>query len=278
VSDEKKDGVEAADAAEATKPGSGVVGTPSSGTPQTTSEAAYEAGSQNLPAGPSPDGRRELEVMAVKKGMFGATQGQDTSGYGGLVRTIAFPGPSERPYGGYFDEVVDVLAEVLDEDGPGFDAAIEKVVVDRGELTLFVRREHLVTVCQALRDDQDLRFELGLGVSGVHYPHDEGRELHAVYHLHSVTHRRKLRLEVAVPEADPHIPSSTSVYPGHDWHERETYDFFGIVFDDHPGLSRIQMPDDWPGHPQRKDYPLGGIPVEYKGAHIPPPDLRRSYN
>jgi NADH-quinone oxidoreductase subunit C len=70
----------------------------------------------------------------------------------------------------------------------------------------------------------------------------------------------------------------TSVYPGNDWHERETFDFFGIVFDGHPALTRIEMPDDWPGHPQRKDYPLGGIPVEYKGAQIPPPDERRSYS
>ena len=87
-----------------------------------------------------------------------------------------------------------------------------------------------------------------------------------------------------VPPAgdDPNVPgaveSITSVYAGADWHEREAYDFFGIVFDGHPALTRIQMPDDWPGHPQRKDYPLGGIPVEYKGATIPPPDTRRSYN
>jgi NADH-quinone oxidoreductase subunit C len=145
------------------------------------------------------------------------------------------------------------------------------------ELTLHVAREHLVAVCQALRDDQDLRFELSLGVSGVHYPHDAGRELHAVYHLTSVTHSRRLRLEVAAPDADPHVPSTTSVYPSNDWHERETYDFFGIVFDGHPALTRIEMPDDWVGHPQRKDYPLGGIPVEYKGATVPPPDTRRSY-
>ena len=267
---------EAKDAATAAKAGGGPVGTSSSDTPQTAVEAAHESGSQNVPA--TTDGRPQLEVVDVRTGMFGASGTGDTSGFGGLVRTVAMPGPSERPYGGWFDEVVDILAEVLTEAGTPFDAAIEKVVVDREELTLFVRRAHLVTVCQALRDDQDLRFELGLGVSGVHFPHETGRELHAVYHLFSVTHGRPLRLEVAVPDGDPHIPSSVSVYPGHDWHERETWDFFGIVFDGHPGLARIEMPDDWPGHPQRKDYPLGGIPVEYKGASIPPPDERRSYN
>jgi NADH-quinone oxidoreductase subunit C len=69
----------------------------------------------------------------------------------------------------------------------------------------------------------------------------------------------------------------TGVYPTADWQERETYDMFGVVFDGHPNLTRILMPDDWEGHPQRKDYPLGGVPVEYKGAEIPPPDRRRSY-
>ena len=109
-------------------------------------------------------------------------------------------------------------------------------------------------------------------------PQDAGRELHAVYHLLSITHNRRVRLEVTCPDADPHIPSVVEVYPTADWHERETWDFFGIVFDGHPALTRIEMPDDWPGHPQRKDYPLGGIDVEYKGAVIPPPDARRSYN
>lgn len=221
---------------------------------------------------------KPLEIIDVRTGMFGVSGSGDTSGFGGLVRTVALPGPSERPYGGWFDEVVDILAEVLEEAGVAFDDAIEAVVVDRGQLTLNVRREHLVLVCRSLRDDQDLRFELGLSVSGVHYPHETGRELHAVYHLCSVTHGRRLRLEVAVPESDAHIPTSTVVYPGHDWHERETYDFFGIVFDGHPGLARIAMPDDWVGHPQRKDYPLGGVPVEYKGATVPPADERRAYN
>ena len=268
---------EARDAAAAAKAGTGPVGTPSSDTPQTATEAALEAGGQNLPA-TGPGQRTPLEVVDVRHGMFGTEGTGDTSGYGGLVRTIAMPGPSERPYGGWFDEVVDILAEVLAEAGIAFDDAVESVVVDRGELTLNVRREHVVAVCQALRDDPDLRFELGLGVSGVHFPGDVGRELHAVYHLCSVTHGRRLRLEVTAPDDDPHIPSTVGVYPGHDWHERETYDFFGIIFDGHPALARIEMPDDWVGHPQRKDYPLGGIPVEYKGAQIPPPDQRRAYH
>ncbi len=264
------------DAAAAAKAGAGPVGTEAAGTPQTAVEAAYEAGSANVPA--TASGRGGPEVIDVRTGLFGVRGTGDTSGFGGLVRTVAMPGASERPYGGWFDEVVDLLAEVLAEAGVAYDDAVEAVVVDREELTLHVRREHLLAVCRALRDEQDLRFELGLGVSGVHYPRETGRELHAVYHLVSVTHSRRLRLEVAVPDADPHLPSSVPVYPGHDWHERETYDFFGLVFDGHPGLARIEMPDDWVGHPQRKDYPLGGIPVEYKGASVPPPDERRSYN
>ncbi len=226
------------------------------------------------------------EVIAVKQGMFGVQGSGDTSGFGGLRRTVVMPGASEAPYGGWFDECVEILAEVLAEpaaagrqepNGPGWDEAIEKVVVDRGELTLFVRREHLLRVAQILRDDPDLRFEMCMGVSGVHYPHETGRELHAVYPFMSITHNRRLRVEVVCPDADPHVPSIVSVYPSNDWHERETWDFFGIVFDDHPALTRIEMPDDWPGHPQRKDYPLGGIPVEYKGATIPAPDTRRQY-
>ena len=239
-----------------------------------THEAAMSNDREITAPGHSP----EREVVDVRLGMFGVKGSGDTSGFGGLVAPVAMPGASPRPYGGYFDEVVDVLAELLEESGTGFDAAIERVVVDRGELTLDVRREHLVEVCRHLRDDQDLRFELSLGVSGVHFPHDAGRALHAVYHLVSVTHSRQLRLEVAVADADPHVPSTTDVYPTNDWHERETWDFFGIVFDGHPALARIAMPDDWPGHPQRKDYPLGGIPVEYKGGTVPPPDQRRSYN
>jgi NADH-quinone oxidoreductase subunit C len=214
-------------------------------------------------------------AIGVRRGMFGAKGSGDTSGYGGLVDPIVFPATSRRPFGGWFDEVADALEARL-RDGE-LEHAVERVVIHRGEITFHVRREDLLAVARLLRDDDALRFEFCSGVSGVNYPNDEGRELHAVYHLLSMTHNRRIRLEVTAPDGDPHIPSIVGVYPTNDWHERETFDMFGIVFDGHPALTRILMPDDWPGHPQRKDYPLGGIPVEYKGGTIPPPDERRSY-
>ena len=204
-------------------------------------------------------------------GMFGAAGTGDTSGYGGLVRATASAGSSQRPFGGYFDQVADDLERAY----PDFADAIERVVVDRGELTLHIKRERLVEVALILRDK--LKFEMSMGVSGVHYPEDTNRELHAVYHLLSVTNNQRIRLEVSVPDVDPHIPSLVEVWAGSNWNERETYDMFGIIFDGHPGLTRILMPDDWQGHPQRKDYALGGIGVEYKGAVVPPPSDRRTY-
>lgn len=214
--------------------------------------------------------------MSARGGMFGVSGSGDTSGYGGLLRPAPLPESTPAPYGGYFDEVVDRLGRVLG--GEAFGEAVSRVVVHCDQLVLHVAREHLPAVAAALRDDPALRFELCCGVSGVHYPDDTGAELHAFYPLMSITHNRRIALEVCCPDADPHIPSLCGVYPTCDWHERETYDFFGIVFDGHPGLTRIAMPDDWTGHPQRKDYPLGGIPVEFEGAQIPPPDQRRSYS
>lgn len=229
---------------------------------------------------PSTDlvaGDQEIRrAVGTRRGMFGVSGTGDTSGFGGLVTPTVYPGDAQRPFGGWFDEVADALEARLK--ATDLESAIERVVVHRGEITFHVRREDLPFVAQMLRDDEDLRFEFCSGVSGVNYPDDTGRELHAVYHLLSMTHNRRIRLEVTCPDADPHIPSLVSIYPTSDWHERETWDMFGIQFDGHPALARILMPDDWPGHPQRKDYPLGGIPVEYKGGTIPPPDQRRSYS
>ena len=162
--------------------------------------------------------------------------------------------------------------------GGGLATAIERVVVHRGEITFHVRREDLLVVPSCCATTSSCASSCSPASAGCNYPADTGAELHAVYHLLSMTYNRRIRLEVGVPDADPHLPSLVPVYPTADWHERETFDMFGLVFDGHPALTRILMPDDWPGHPQRKDYPLGGIPVEYKGGTIPPPDERRSYS
>ena len=218
------------------------------------------------------------EPIAHREGLFGAGTDSSTSGFAGLVTDSFLPGEALRPYGSWFDQVVDVLEELIAADGLKVADVIEKVTVDRGQLGIFIAREHIVRVASYLRDDPDLRFEMCLGTNGVHYPADTGRELHAVYPLYSITHNRMIRLEAACPDEDPRIPSIVSVYPANDWQERETWDLLGIVFTGHPSLTRTALPDDWVGHPQRKDYPLGGVPVEFKGATTPPPDTRRSVN
>jgi NADH-quinone oxidoreductase subunit C len=231
------------------------------------------------PAGLGQEADHQTPVVAgrARRGMFQVADAGDTSGFGGLRLPAYSPPPAERPYGGWFDEFADQLAISFRERSIPAEA-VQQVTVDRGEITFYLRREHLVAVCKALRDDPALRFELCSSVSGVDYGVDVPQRLHSVYHLTSMTWRRRIRLEVAVDVDDPHVPSIVQVYPTADWHERETWDMFGIVYDGHPALTRILMPDDWDGHPQRKDYPLGGIPVEYKGAEIPPPDQRRAYS
>jgi NADH-quinone oxidoreductase subunit C len=94
------------------------------------------------------------------------------------------------------------------------------------------------------------------------------------YELYSTAHRHRVRLKVGLSEDDARVPSVTSLYPTADWHERETYDFFGITFEGHPDLSRILLPDDWDGHPLRKTEELGGVNTRFKGAFVPPVDRR----
>ena len=210
-------------------------------------------------------------VFETKAGMWSRGSG-DTSGYGRIQRQISMPGQTQGPFGEPFDTIVARGAELVPALAGGL------VLFDRGELTIFVPREHLRETVKAFRDDAHLRFEICVSVSGVHYPQQTGAELHVVYHLLSITHNRRVRLEVTAPDDDPHVPSVVATYPMADWHERETWDMFGILFDGHPSLTRILMPDDWVGHPQRKDYPLGGIDIQYKGATVPAPDHRRTYN
>jgi len=224
---------------------------------------------ENLPSTGEPTPK--APVFEEKWGMW-SRGSSDTSGYNLLDRELAMPGASQPPFGEPFDAIYNRALEVV----PELRGAL--VLFDRGELTIYVPREHLLKTVAQFRDDAFLRFEVCMSVSGVHYPQERGAELHSVYHLMSFTHNRRVRLEVSCPEEDAHIPSVVGTYPMADWHERETWDMFGIIYDDHPALTRILMPDDWKGHPQRKDYPLGGVDVEYKGAKVPAPDNRRSYS
>ena len=163
----------------------------------------------------------------------------------------------------------------------------------RGELTLIAPAGQLLDLLRFCRDDPDVRCELLADLTGVHWPggkhvensqettgwpnytygQDTGR-IEAHYVLYSLTHNHRFRIRVDLPDVDPVIASATPLYASADFMEREFFDFFGVVFEGHPNLKRLHMPDDWNGHPLRKDYPLGGVDVQYKGATVPPPDRR----
>jgi len=264
----------------------------------TTSDASAKGGdeSSELAERSLHDPTPAVTATGVERtGMFGVHGSGDTSGYGLLVTEPYTPAPAERPYGGpggtsgagdersagsdqygQFDEVADALAAAMAERSiPPL--ALLQTTVANGEITFYIHRDFLTVMLWAVRDDESLRFELASSIAGVDYGEGVSRRLHVVYELTSMTYRRRIRLEVAVDVDDAHVPSAVAVYPTADWHEREIWDMFGIVFAGHPALTRILMPDDWDGHPQRKDYPLGGVPVEYHDATIPPPDTRRAY-
>jgi NADH-quinone oxidoreductase subunit C len=129
---------------------------------------------------------------------------------------------------------------------------------DRGELTLEIDPAKIVSVCGFLKYDQ--KFVRLSSVTAVdRYPAEPRFEV--VYHLHSVEHKQRVRLKCRVFGADPAIESVTSVWRGANWYEREVFDLFGIAFLQHPDLRRIMLPDDWDGHPLRKDYPITGTRI-----------------
>jgi NADH-quinone oxidoreductase subunit C len=139
--------------------------------------------------------------------------------------------------------------------------AVQEIVEAHGELTVIVSRAPIVEICQFLKDDPDLRFDMLMDMAGVDYLGREPR-FEVVYHLYSIPHNSRLRLKVRVPEGDLVVPTVSSVWSTANWHEREAFDMLGIEFADHPDLRRIYMPDDYPGHPLRKDFPILGPDVE----------------
>jgi|YNPBryulayer2012_1023412.scaffolds.fasta_scaffold01962_4 NADH-quinone oxidoreductase subunit C len=139
-----------------------------------------------------------------------------------------------------------------------FQDAIEQVVVQHGEVTVYVAREAIVDVARYLRDEPKLLFNLLSDLCGVDRGLEADPRFEVVYHLFSIPHGYRLRLKVRVPEHDCEVPTLVGVYPTAEWHERETFDLMGIRFRNHPDLRKILTPDDLEGHPLRKDFPLQG--------------------
>lgn len=149
------------------------------------------------------------------------------------------------------------------------------VTESRGQVVLHPDRASYLRVMEALKAEG---FEMCVDVTAVDYLNHPRRALpegvtperfEVVVNLLSLSRRERVRVRVQVPEHDPVVPSLFDLYPGTEFPEREVFDMFGIRFEGHPDLVRILMPDDWEGHPLRKDYPVGRIPVQFKGAPQP---------
>jgi NADH-quinone oxidoreductase subunit C len=134
----------------------------------------------------------------------------------------------------------------------------------RGQLTVEVEPDRLVDVARFLAA-APLSFNLLSDVTCADFPEHPGR-FRVAYNLYSMASGTRLRLRVWAGADDPKVDSVTSVWPTADWHERETYDMFGVIFRGHPDLARILMPLDWEGHPLRRDYPIGGEEVQFSDA------------
>jgi NADH-quinone oxidoreductase subunit C len=139
------------------------------------------------------------------------------------------------------------------------DAAwVTETIEALGETTIIVPREHLAAVCTYLKVTPGIDFNFLSDISGFDRGPESEPRFEVNYHLFSTTRHHRVRLKVIVHEDDARVPSVTSVWRTANWHERETFDLFGVVFDGHPDLRRILLPDDWQGHALRKDFPLRG--------------------
>lgn len=146
-----------------------------------------------------------------------------------------------------------------------FADAIVSESAERGEAGIVVDPTKWISLAKWLATDGGFTFLSDL--CAVDWPDHEAR-FEVVYNLTDIDNSRRLRVKLPVASEPPSAPSVTSIWPTADWHEREAFDMFGIVFDGHPDLRRILMPDEWEGHPLRKDYSMGKVPVEYK--HLSP--------
>ncbi len=149
--------------------------------------------------------------------------------------------------------------KLLEKLNTAFPASIISANEFRDELAIVIKKNEILQVCKFLRDDSDLQFDSLRDVSGSDNYTPEGR-FEVVYNLYSICNNFRLRLKVSIDESDLHVQSVTSVWKAADWAEREAYDMYGIIFDGHPDLRRMYMPEEFEYYPLRKDFPLMGIP------------------
>jgi NADH-quinone oxidoreductase subunit C len=130
-----------------------------------------------------------------------------------------------------------------------------------GQVAITVKKDMIRDICRYLKDEPSLTMDHLADLTAVDYsayPNDTGLRFEVVYNLISIEYHHRIRLKVRVPEEDPRVDSVSSIWQTANWHERETFDLMGIKFDGHPDLRRILLPEDWEGHPLRKEYPLKG--------------------
>lgn len=145
-----------------------------------------------------------------------------------------------------------------------FGDKVKEIRYSHGDLMVSVDRAVIVDVCRRLRDDADLSFDFCSYITAVDYSAlGQTPRFELIYQLLSLRHHHRLRVKARVPEDDPVIDTVEGVWKTANWLERETFDMFGIVFRNHSDLRRILMPDDWEGHPLRKEFPLGGVKSFY---------------
>jgi NADH-quinone oxidoreductase subunit C len=128
-----------------------------------------------------------------------------------------------------------------------------------GELTVVVKKHHVDKICAFLKEEPELAFDSLRDVCGADYYRPDER-FEVIYNIYSLKNNFRLRVKVRVEEGDPHVPTVTGVWRAANWHERETFDMYGIIFDGHPDLRRMYMPEEFEYYPLRKDFPLMGIP------------------
>ncbi len=135
----------------------------------------------------------------------------------------------------------------------------------RGQVSVALKKEKILDIFRYLHDDADLFFDYLVDVCGADYLGKKEKRFEVVYHLYSIKHRHAVRIKAEVPGDKPSIDSVVPIWAGANWHEREAYDMYGIVFNGHPDLRRVLLPEDWEGYPLRKDYPVKGPEKEWSG-------------